>query len=298
MKFLIFHILFITAYISAQEKYFLPSNSKGEIVHHSEFSLSYIEEHEQSEWVAYKLTKTMIDSGYVNRTNRFRVDKSISTGSAHPDDYKYSGYDRGHLCPAGDMKHSETAMQESFFMSNISPQIPSFNRSMWRRLEDRVRQWGIENDSLFICVGGVLKDSLKKIGPNSTISVPEYFYKVILSTKSNEEKAIAFLFENKALNGKIEQFAVTVDSVESFTGLDFYPFLEDSLENYLESNLNLSNWSFEEIKKSAKESSEIRQTEKKEKVEFEQCRAITKSGTQCKRKGVFDGYCYQHKVNE
>ena len=96
--------------------------------------MSYLETHEQAEWVYYRLNSNLV-SGNVKRSNNFREDKSIRTGSANLSDYKYSGYDRGHLAPAGDMKSSNTGMSESFFMSNISPQTPSFNRGGWKKLE-------------------------------------------------------------------------------------------------------------------------------------------------------------------
>lgn len=294
-KSLIFFILILSGIANAQERFYIPGNSRGEIIYHSEISLSYVEEHEQSEWVAYILTKTMIDSASVSRTNRFKSDDKVSTGSAHPDDYKYSGYDRGHLCPAGDMKHSETVMRESFLMSNISPQIPSFNRNTWKRLEDRVRVWAVENDSLIIVVGGVLEDSLKKIGSDSTISVPNYFYKVILNNLFQKEKMIGFLFENKSSNAILKSFVVTVDSIEALTGLDFFPFLPDSLEEELESFVNIDAWSFKTEKGESTYNKSEKKISEKEKVIYEQCKAITKAGTQCKRKGVYDGYCYQHK---
>jgi endonuclease G, mitochondrial len=291
----LFLLLSLTVY--SQDRLFLPEKSRGEIIHHTEFSLSYVEQHEQAEWVNYILTKEMIDSASVSRTNRFKADDKVSTGSAHPDDYKYSGYDRGHLCPAGDMKHSETAMHESFLMSNISPQIPSFNRNTWKRLEDRVRVWAVENDSLIIVVGGVLEDSLKKIGPDSAISVPNYFYKVILNNLFQKEKMIGFLFENKSSNAILKSFVVAVDSIEALTGLDFFPFLPDSLEEELESFVNIDSWSFKTEKGESTYNQSEKKNSEKEKVVYEQCKAITKAGTQCKRKGVYDGYCYQHKQN-
>ena len=112
------------------------------------FDLGYNEKYEQASWVAYVLTREEVESGMINRTDNFRVDTSISTGSANLADYRGSGYDRGHLAPAGDMKWNATAMSESFLMSNMSPQTPSFNRGIWRSLESRVRVWAIEKDSI------------------------------------------------------------------------------------------------------------------------------------------------------
>ena len=121
----------------------------------------------------------------------------ISTGSASLPDYKGSGYDRGHLAPAGDMKWSTTAMSESFYMSNMSPQEPSFNRGIWNRLESQVRRWAIDNGSVYIATGGVLTDGLKTLGSNS-VSVPQYYFKVILDYQEPDIKGIGFIIPNIA----------------------------------------------------------------------------------------------------
>ena len=117
-----------------------------QLVTHLGYSLSYNEKHEQANWVFYELT---IDEvlGSIKRKDQFRADPNIKTGSASLSDYKRSGYDRGHLAPAADMKWSSKAMSESFFMSNMSPQTPSFNRGIWKKLENLVRKWAVENKS-------------------------------------------------------------------------------------------------------------------------------------------------------
>ena len=104
-----------------------------QIVNHLGYSLSYNEKNEQASWVAYELTADQV-RGTVKRKDSFRSDPLIKTGSASLSDYKGSGYDRGHLAPAADMKWSTTAMSESFFMSNMSPQLPGFNRGIWKKL--------------------------------------------------------------------------------------------------------------------------------------------------------------------
>ena len=119
---------------------FLPTNN-GELVHHPYYSHSYSEQYEQAEWVFYEIKKERV-LGLVRRTDNFRSDEKISTNSATLSDYKGSGYDRGHLAPAGDMSFNYTAMSESFYMSNMSPQHPSFNRGIWKMLESLVRELG------------------------------------------------------------------------------------------------------------------------------------------------------------
>lgn len=214
-----------------------------QIISHTTFTLSYSEEYEQAKWVAYKLTAYMI-RGETERKNDFRSDPLIQTGSALPDDYKNSGYDRGHLCPAGDRKWSEEAMSETFFMSNMSPQKPSFNRGIWKKLEEKVRAWADENEEIFVVTGGVLEKNLLVIGSVNKISAPKYFYKVILDAKESDLKAIAFVLPNEKSGLPLENYTVTIDSVEKMTGIDFFPLLPDSLEDILEGKIELEKWRF------------------------------------------------------
>ena len=116
----------------------LPPTARGEVIEHTYYTLSYIEQHEQPEWVYYVLTGDMI-SGAAKRGNDFRSDPKVPTESAQLNDYKGSGYDRGHLAPAASMSINSTAMSESFYMSNMSPQEPGFNRGIWKNLEKTVR---------------------------------------------------------------------------------------------------------------------------------------------------------------
>jgi len=209
-----------------------------DVVFHKAYSLKYNEEHEQADWVRYTLTKEHLMMKQVARKNNFKVDTLVKTGSAAPADYKHSGYDRGHLAPAADMSWSKETMEESFYMSNMSPQLPSFNRGIWKRLEGKIRDWAKKYDTLYVVTGPVLRDSLKTIGKNK-VSVPEYFYKALLVYTTNNKKAIGFILPNAKSSTAIDSFAVSVDSVESVTGIDFFSTLPDPIENILESNKEL-----------------------------------------------------------
>ena len=213
--------------------------STGELVKHKYYTLSYIEEHEQAEWVHYLLTKDMIE-GVAKRKDNFKADPLVSTGSASPKDYVKSGYDRGHLAPAADMKIDDVSMSESFYMTNMSPQAPSFNRGGWKKIEALVRDWATEAD-IYVTVGGILTKDLKKIGEG--VSVPEYFYKIIFNPKNNT--VIAFYTPNSKLVNPIETYVVTVDEIEKITNIDFLSDLEDDLENEIESSINKTNWPFD-----------------------------------------------------
>ncbi len=185
------------------------------------FDLGYNEQFEQAAWVAYVLTRNEIDSGYVKRSDNFRADTSIRSGSASPADYRRSGYDRGHLAPAGDMKWNEKAMSESFLMSNMSPQRPAFNRGIWKNLESRVRKWAIEKESIYVITGPVLDHITDTIGENK-VGVPSRYFKVLVDLSPPDHSFKAFLLPNQSSSANLEEYALTVDSLEQVTGYDFF----------------------------------------------------------------------------
>ena len=211
------------------------------IVERPYYTLRYSEEHEQALWVAYILYADSLKQTTFERKDDFREDSRIKTGSASLSDYKGSGYDRGHIAPAADFSYSEFALSQSFFMSNMSPQDPSFNRGVWKKLEDQVRTWAMKNDQVYVVTGPVLNKTYKTIGSNK-VSVPEYYYKIILDMRKPEIKAIAFLMKNEKSSAPLSSFVVTIDSVEQLTGLDFFPGISDELEDALEGSLMTSKW--------------------------------------------------------
>ncbi len=227
MKIIITTISLLIAAIIPVAAQFQPK-ATGELIEHSHYSLDYNEEHEQPNWVYYRLTPEMA-SGAVKRTNSFKEDKSVSTGSAQLSDYVKSGYDRGHLCPAGDMGFSKESMQESFFMSNMSPQSPSFNRGIWRMCEIYVRE--LDCDTLYVVTGGVFKDCDIPIGTNE-VTVPGYYYKVAYHPAG--EKMWAFVIPNKRAEKELNEYRTSVDYVEELIGIDLFYQLDNELEARLE----------------------------------------------------------------
>lgn len=225
----------------------IPLVLKGEkIIHHAGYSFVYSEEHEQAKWVAYVLNSKELD-GKFGRSDNFREDPSVSLGSASNLDYAKSGYDRGHLAPAADMKWSEKAMSESFFYSNMSPQLPAFNRGIWKKIEEKVRDWALENDSILIVTGPILPSKNEKklatIGPNS-VAVPEYYYKAILDFKKEKSKSIAFILPNKGSKMPLQSFMVSIDYLEKFSEIDFFYKLDDKIENNVESKICKECWTW------------------------------------------------------
>ena len=221
--------------------------SDHEIRKFENYSICYRESYEQAEWSAYCLTEEELVKN-AKRSDDFRADPKISTGSATPADYKKSGYDRGHLSPAADFAFSEKAMSETFYMSNMSPQKGGLNRGLWKDLESKVREWAGIFGKVYVISGPILEKpaaEYKTIGENQ-VSVPEFYYKVILAPlyadendKASPEDAqnimmMAFIFPNEKCDGALDDYAVTVDEVESRTDLDFFAPLPDSIENEME----------------------------------------------------------------
>lgn len=215
---------------------------KDQLIKHTAFSLCYSEEHEQALWVAYRLTADMCNSNEEERTDNFREDPLVRTKSAIPDDYKKTNFDRGHLCPAGDMAWNEVTMSESFFMSNMSPQEPKFNRGIWKKLEGEVREWAKKNEEIYIVTAGVLTNVRPETIGENKVSIPNFYYKVILDVKKPDYKAIAFVLPNEGSKKELSEFAVSIDSVEKLTGINFFPLLPDAIENNLEAQHDVTKW--------------------------------------------------------
>ena len=228
---------------SFQVRDYLPAGDGDQIINHSFYSLAYAEKHEQAKWVAYELTRDQLNSKKVPRAKRFIPDYDVSTRSAFHRDYSHSGYTRGHLAPAGDMGFSTEAMKESFFMSNMSPQIRAFNNGVWRELEEQTRDWARKFKHLYIVVGPILTDIKKTIGKENKISVPEKFYKVLLDLSEPEVKAIGFIIPHAKSEKHLLDYAVSIDEIEALTGINFFENLLDiEQQEELESNFNKKLW--------------------------------------------------------
>jgi endonuclease G len=220
-KYLIGLLVFLSLSLNVKAQLPRLINLNDQIVKRNGFILSYNESHEQANWVFYKLTPEDVKCDNAKRKNYFKVDYNISTESATLTDYKGSGYDRGHLKPAADATCSQELMNETFLMSNMSPQHPSLNRGMWKTLEGYVRTLAEGCDSIYVYTGGVLKDDLKKIGDG--VSVPQTFYKVIYEFKDGKMTTLCFLLPNKKVEGVLFMYKVTLGEVEKITNIDF-PF--------------------------------------------------------------------------
>ena len=230
------------------------SKQEESVIQHSAMVLSYNEKHEQANWVMHIIMPDVIEGNF-SRSNDFREDTLVTTGSAREDDYfiktmkpdsSYSydgyGYDRGHMAPSADFKWSQKALSESFLYSNMSPQLGDFNRMIWAQLEGWLRAY-VERNNVYLIVvtAPVLHDSLPSIerSPNH-VSIPQQFVKVVFDEQN--QRAIAFIMPNQKIEAPIESFAVSIDSAETVLGYDLFSGLSDDVETKLENDFVSKPW--------------------------------------------------------
>ena len=216
------------------------------IIDREGYALGYSEEHEQARWVIYRMTYEEATTKAASRDDNFRPDPEIPTGSASLEDYRRSGYDRGHLAPAADMAYSVKTMDESFYLSNMSPQAPDCNRGIWKDLEAQVRSFAITEKDIYVATGPILPDTKDKaitIGP-SKVTVPEAYYKIVWD-RTEPMKMIGFVVPNEGSSKPLQSFVVTVDKIEQLTGLDFFSMLPKEQQEALESTITINAWQWQ-----------------------------------------------------
>ncbi|MCT4581382.1 MAG: DNA/RNA non-specific endonuclease [Flavobacteriales bacterium] len=224
---------------------FPKSNFGEQVVQHQAMVLGYDEKHEQARWVMHMVLPD-IEEGNTSRTNDFREDSLVTTGTAVKADYWYSGYDRGHLAPSADFRWSPIALSESYYYSNMSPQLPELNREKWAELENAVRDYVLyHNEPVYVITGPVLHDSLptmKNEGRANEVSIPELYYKIVLDITGEEKRGVAFLIPNGDCTYPIMSYATSIDVIERRTGLRFYSNLPEDLASKLKEEYIEKDW--------------------------------------------------------
>jgi len=217
------------------------TDRKEQIISHTGYTVSYNSDWKIPNWVAYELTKEEL-KGVVPRSNNFEPDPKVPYGkSATNDDYKNSGWDRGHMAPAGDMKWSEQAMKESFYFSNVCPQNRNLNSGIWNDLEIQVRELARQKGKIYVVCGPVVSKQPNTIGYNK-VAIPDAFFKVLLQNDHGEWAAIGFMFDNKSGRKHLSTYAMSVEDIQNITGIDFFPSLPDSIEKKVESQVDFTKW--------------------------------------------------------
>lgn len=214
-------------------------DEREQIIRHYGYTVSYNADRMIPNWVIYELTPKKA-AGEVPRAKRFVPDPLAEGNVATHGDYTNSGYDRGHMAPAGDMKWSERAMKESFYLSNVCPQDHNLNGGDWRELEEKVRSMALSGDTIYVICGPVTSDNPEKIG--SGVHVPEAFFKILFKRDKGSIAAIAFVMLNAPGDRKLSYYAVTVRDVELLTGADFFASLPRREQNKIEKACDTDFW--------------------------------------------------------
>ena len=209
---------------------------QGQIIQRTGYTLAYDKKTKTPQWVAWELTKEETNGNH-ERTDKFLPDPDVEGAQVVTTDYTGSGYDRGHMAPAGDMKWSKKAMEESFYMSNICPQDHNLNTKDWNNLEMKSREWARRYGKVYIVCGPIYNGKRNEYIGEHRVKVPDAFFKVILINESNKQCAIGFLFENEAGERPLKEYIVSVDQIEKTTGMDFFSALPDDVENRLEKEI-------------------------------------------------------------
>ena len=192
-------------------------------------------------WVAYELTAEEV-AGEVPRARSFSMDLDYKDRQAMREDYSNTGWDKGHMAPAGDMKWSQTSMYESFYLTNICPQNHDLNGKDWQTLEKHVRDWAVKYGKVWVVCGPyVYQNQFGTIGDRNVV-VPDGFFKAVLRQEGKNYYAIAFVFENTSTRQPVNNAVVSVNDVEALVGFDLFTNLNDKIEDAIETQANWAEW--------------------------------------------------------
>lgn len=220
----------------------VPAGSDNQIIVHKGFTLSYNNDTRNPDWVGYELTDEEVKEAVVQREEDFYCDPLVRGTQATDEDYRKSGWDRGHIAPAADMKWSKQAMQESFYLSNVSPQNKNLNRGAWKKLEELCRDKAELYGKVIIVAGPLFKGKKAKTIGNNKVRVPDAFFKVLLTYYGNKYHAIGFIFDNKTEKKKLAEYARSIDEIEKESGFDFFYQLPDEEEKEIEKTYSTAFW--------------------------------------------------------
>jgi endonuclease G len=216
--------------------------------------VSYNPRHRLPNWVMHELYKDALERSCARRNDNFHPDDQLkmefNLTPVDKSDYKNSGYDRGHMAPSADFQWSQDVNNDSFAMTNMSPQTPNLNQKAWNSLEGRIRRWACGNGHLKIYTGPVIKPGLRRLG--SCVAVPEEFFKVVLSDVEGQYKAIGFIYKQEDGADPVktdvwQERAITVAEVENRTGLKFYTEFPKDIADNFKNNLDIEAWEKSEV---------------------------------------------------
>lgn len=217
----------------------IPDSVPQQVVQYEGFLVSFNSEYHIPNYSAWELTGAEAE-GTNPRKSKFYCDAEVD-GCPGLDDYRGSGFDRGHLAPAADMKWSEKAMDDCHSLANICPQEHTVNSGIWSTIEKKCRHWARRDSAIIVVCGPILSDEMPQtIGDG--VKVPRRFFKVVLAPFANPPRSIAFIVPNYQNSLPLDALVHTVDEVEEITGWDFFHCLPDSVEEIVESRANMRLW--------------------------------------------------------
>lgn len=222
---------------------YLPSNKSpnSKVIHYNGFTVAYNPDNKTPDWSCWELLGSETTGTATRKDGKFHRDENVD-GCPDTSDYTRSGYDRGHLCPAADMKWSAESMNDCFTMTNIVPQNHSLNSGQWQTLEDKCRQWAVRDSALVIVAGPIYeKTDTDRIGA-AGVRVPSSFFKVIAAPYLDEPRGIAFIYPNMKAPGNMANYVMTIDAVEQLTGIDFFSAFPEELQIQIESKADFNLW--------------------------------------------------------
>lgn len=226
---------------SALEEVIIPKNTPNKPLRYTGFSIGFNPDAHQPNFAVWTLTPDKTNGPYDRKDANFAQDMSVE-GCATLNDYRRSGFDRGHMVPAADMKWSAEAMTDCHYLTNISPQDSKLNAGAWAKLEGLERKWANKFGRLIIVAGPILSDRLVRTIGDSGIPVPERFFKVIIAPDANPAMGIGFVMPNSSVAGGTQAAAMSIDQVEAITGFDFFHNLPDDIENEIEAQNSFNQW--------------------------------------------------------
>ena len=209
-----------------------------DVIEYLGYSVSYNKDRKIPNWVSYELLASETDGPYSRKGKNFRQDLSLSLPQAEDNDYRNSGWSRGHMAPAGDFKWSDDAMWDTFYFTNCCPQNQSLNAGQWNTLEQKVRDWAKKFGKVYVVTGPIIGKNIYGTIGNNRVVVPDAFFKAVLAN----DQTIAFVMHNHNNNENLQKCAMSVDDLEVLTGIDFFSELDDNFENQVESIYNLRTW--------------------------------------------------------
>ncbi len=236
----------------------IPEDQKSNIasfpINHRAIKISYNMKHRIPNWVYYNLSRENLMNSCAKRKDKFRGDPALTSAGIPKDQiindtgYKSSGFDRGHMAPSGDFIWDQDINEETFFMTNMSPQTAELNQKTWNKLEEHVRGWACGFGELKVYTGPIIESDLKKL--NSCVSIPNKFFKVLVGMRNKKLVGIGFVYDQKdGVGDPYKSKAMSIRKVEEMSGLNF--FADDyaqKVQDDFETQFDIKDWDGSEEK--------------------------------------------------